>query len=253
MKRVIKRTSRRIFSASELSDFKIVLDGRLLYRYLGSDEHVIVPEGVVRIGPDAFADCTTLRSIVLPDGLRFISKHAFENCHSLTSINIPDSVEEIETAAFFKCNSLSSIDIPDSVTVRPAAFKGTPLDGMIEETSRQPGNYVSNNINDEDDVIEDGDMPFDEWYESDEFDQAMDIFEERVESMLKQSNTNVAHVWDEPSIQGYQGLDSWFITVNGNEISVDFDWYDEISAVYEDGPEAAAEQYAQQILAQLPA
>ena len=57
-----------------------------------------------------------LTLFVFPDGITKIGPHAFENCTSLTSITIPDSVTQIEYHAFSDCTSLRSIIIPDGVT-----------------------------------------------------------------------------------------------------------------------------------------
>ena len=63
-------------------------------------ESVIIPEGVVEIGEDAFEYCDSLKRVVLPDGLKKIGVGAFENC-ALKEINLPESIEEIETLAFY--------------------------------------------------------------------------------------------------------------------------------------------------------
>ena len=75
------------------------------------------------IGPQAFSDCTSLKSITIPDSVTSIGVLAFEYCTSLTSITIPDSVTSID-GAFSGCTSLTSITIPDSVTSIDGAFRG---------------------------------------------------------------------------------------------------------------------------------
>ncbi len=78
----------------------------------------------VRLGDDAFFDCTGLTSIVIPDSVTSIGYSAFENCTGLTSIVIPNSVKSIYFEAFEGCTGLTSIVIPDSVTsIGDAAFK----------------------------------------------------------------------------------------------------------------------------------
>ena len=65
--------------------------------------------------------------IVVPDGVKRIGENAFELCESLTSITIPDSVIEIRDEAFCCCSSLTSVSIPNSVMkIGVAAFYNTP-------------------------------------------------------------------------------------------------------------------------------
>lgn len=75
---------------------------------------VAVPEGVVRIGDDAFLKDADLESIELPSGLKSIGKSAFEDC-DLSSIKLPSDLTTIEDYAFLRCSNLESIEIPSSV------------------------------------------------------------------------------------------------------------------------------------------
>lgn len=71
---------------------------------------------VTAISPDAFYNCSEVKSIKIPNTVSFIGKNAFGYCTNLTSINIPTSVKKIETATFGDCQSLTSITIPEGVT-----------------------------------------------------------------------------------------------------------------------------------------
>ncbi len=110
----------------ELTDkdgFLIV--GNVLYGYYGTDEHVVVPRGVKKIGADAFSkhDRDFLKTVVLPDGLEEIARGAFIACPNLTSVSIPDTVIRIGEDAFFHCSSLTDISLPESVkSIEDAAF-----------------------------------------------------------------------------------------------------------------------------------
>ena len=66
----------------------------------GEIERVIIPEGVVRIGREAFFGCNKLKKIVLPSTLESIGYKAFWSCWSLAEITIPDSVRDIDKTAF---------------------------------------------------------------------------------------------------------------------------------------------------------
>jgi hypothetical protein len=70
---------------------------------------------VVRIGSNAFQDCTEVTSVSLPDGLEEIGFDAFWNCSMLTSITIPSTVTTIESYAF-EYTGLTSFTLPNTVT-----------------------------------------------------------------------------------------------------------------------------------------
>lgn len=87
-------------------------------------EHVYIPETfayneeaytVVSIGPNAFRNCTNLKSVYLPSTLKTVNDYAFWNCPRLSEVSIPDKVTSIGVAAFGECKGLQSIVIPDLV------------------------------------------------------------------------------------------------------------------------------------------
>ena len=76
---------------------------------------VALPDGLKRIGPFAFSECTGLSSIKIPTSVNKIGKSAFEGCESLTDVVLPDGLTEIEDNVFACCTGLSSITIPKGV------------------------------------------------------------------------------------------------------------------------------------------
>ena len=76
---------------------------------------VIVPEGVTRIGSDAFSGCCCITVMALPDSLCSIGLNAFRFCESLTEIVVPGGVTDIGNFAFASCISLHSVTLPDSI------------------------------------------------------------------------------------------------------------------------------------------
>jgi len=76
---------------------------------------IIINDGVINIGNNAFKDINTVVYVSIPDSVTSIGENAFRSCSSIISINIPDSVINIDNAAFQGCSKLIAIDIPDSV------------------------------------------------------------------------------------------------------------------------------------------
>ena len=119
-------------SAQAASDF--IIESGVLTKYTGSGGNVIIPNGVDKIGDEAFSHytslisvtipgsvteigfeafyaCTNLKNVTISNGVSVIGHSAFAMCFSLTSITIPDSVLEIDQYAFWACESLSKVTI----------------------------------------------------------------------------------------------------------------------------------------------
>lgn len=127
----------------------VIFNKSVLHCYKGSNQKVIVPDGITRICQYAF-DSDTIKSIVIPDSVTDIEKFAFFRCDNLaevvlsenlneitegmffsteiTSLNIPSSVKAIGASAFRSCKSLNEIKIPMGVkNIGTYAFKYSSL------------------------------------------------------------------------------------------------------------------------------
>lgn len=115
---------------SPVEDFSFEeVDGTITIKeYIGSDEHVVVPETinnkpVTRIDVYAFFFANAknkeqnkeLKSVVLPDTVTHIGNAAFDHCEALTSVTLPKNLEEIGSAAFSHCKKLSGVVLPNSL------------------------------------------------------------------------------------------------------------------------------------------
>ena len=111
----------------------MIIIGDTLWEYHGTEDHVVVPEGVVSIGDEALSNrigflgksrnMVPMKSIVFPSGLKEIGKKAFVGCSLLENMELPTGMERIEEEAFRGCVSLESIILPDTVTyIGAAAF-----------------------------------------------------------------------------------------------------------------------------------
>jgi hypothetical protein len=92
---------------------------------------VAIPNGVTRIGDQAFYGCKSLTSITIPSSVTSIRNMAFYYCTSLTSITIPNSVTSIGESAFSACSSLTSVTINSDAIVNKAYTSSYHLSGIF--------------------------------------------------------------------------------------------------------------------------
>ncbi len=100
---------------ARLDDF--IIKAGVLKKYKGKDTVVRIPDGVIKIGFNAFNGCESIKSITMPDCVTCIDSFAFNNCKSLESIKISDSVTSVDKYAFCGCISLTEIIIPSGVSM----------------------------------------------------------------------------------------------------------------------------------------
>lgn len=122
-------------------DFEIK-DG-VLTKYTGQDEHVVVPDGVVEIGPGSFfwnGNKGNIKRITLPRGIKKIGERAFEWCGGLEQIIIPEGVISIGKGVFNGCSSLTELTLPASLE----EIYGNSFDGCSQlKEIRIPQNVKS--------------------------------------------------------------------------------------------------------------
>ena len=75
---------------------------------------IILPEGITRIGCNAFRGCTSLTKISIPGSVKEIGACAFAHCSSIGRIDFPESVKKLYNP-FYYDYSLTSVTIPDTV------------------------------------------------------------------------------------------------------------------------------------------
>lgn len=100
------------------ADWEITRDeliGDKLIRYNGSEEHVIIREGITVIGRYAFGGNQNIKRITLPRHLIRIESGAFANCRAMEEIDMPETLASLGEAAFIDCTALKSLVIPEGV------------------------------------------------------------------------------------------------------------------------------------------
>ena len=100
-------------------DYSELTEGTVPQRFTDeSDPANLTRYEVIAIGPDAFKNCTNLKSLSFNSRstINSIGSSAFEGCSSLTSISLPNTVKTIEQNAFRNCSSLTEISLPLALT-----------------------------------------------------------------------------------------------------------------------------------------
>ncbi len=127
-----------------------------LIRYDGTEENVIIPEGVkkicdrafahtdikkvimpesvIEIGDDVFVWCLKLEEVVFPAKIDTIGESLFYCCEELRKVTLPSNLIKIPKEMFQYCSNLSNISLPSSVTtIGESAFQGTNVQVSILE------------------------------------------------------------------------------------------------------------------------
>lgn len=86
------------------------------WRELRSDiRHVIIADGIKKIGTYAFCNMPNLLKVTLPNSLEEIGDYAFQNATTLAKISLPASLKKIGNGCFFKCEDLPEIILPEGL------------------------------------------------------------------------------------------------------------------------------------------
>lgn len=95
-------------------------------------QKIIIPETVVEIGQNAFANCLNLEEISIPQSVKKIGNSAFYECENLHRVNLPKNIEIIEGYTFGNCRNLEYIRLPDNVKeILSNAFQNTGIKSII--------------------------------------------------------------------------------------------------------------------------
>ena len=108
----------------EKSVTQICADG---FKELTTIQKVVLPDGIIKIGNNAFSGCVGLNDIVFPENLETIDQYAFNGCISLTNVKLPLTLKLLGNSAF-RNTAIKSIIIPYNVEkIEPYVFYNTQL------------------------------------------------------------------------------------------------------------------------------
>ena len=140
-----------------------------LEQYVGTEQEIVIPEGVAvinhrafcnstsnitavtfpstieEIDNDAFRDCTNLKTLFFPLKVKRLTLgcETFSNCTALQSVHLPEGTDAI-WSTFIGCTALSDITLPDSIRcIGGFAFKNC----ISLKKAKLPANlaYISRN------------------------------------------------------------------------------------------------------------
>lgn len=115
---------------------------------VGSNNGVVIPDGVVEICFSAFSFCTNIESIVIPDSVITMGQSVFWGCSNLKNVTLSKNLTILDYSTFANCTGLKSINIPKNVTViKSSAFEGCKSLETIIVDSENPIYSSPNNCN----------------------------------------------------------------------------------------------------------
>ena len=88
---------------------------------------LVIEEGVMHIGSDAFANCESIiGDLILPDSIESIGWYAFYGCKGLNGkLTLSNHLKEIDDYVFWNCNFTGKLTLPDTLeSIGEAAFCG---------------------------------------------------------------------------------------------------------------------------------
>jgi len=120
----VSSSSGRLVTAPE-SDFTVTLgddnNSAVITRYNGRGGSIIIPDKiqgmpVVRIYEGAFRE-TRVTEVVVPEGVIEIGANAFSVCSRLTRVTLPTTIQSIGSGAFNGCGELREVSIPGGTRI----------------------------------------------------------------------------------------------------------------------------------------
>ena len=90
---------------------------REAFAYCSSIKSVSIPDSVAVIEEEAFGGAVALREVVISDGVKSIGEHAFTDCYFLVKVTLGRSVARIGRDAFSSCGNLIEVYNRSSINI----------------------------------------------------------------------------------------------------------------------------------------
>ena len=82
-----------------------------LWKYLGHDENVVIPDYITNIDYKAFRECKKIKTISIPPSVKSIGGGAFSLCENLESIYVSDPMPSIRVEDVYGCKNFKTLHI----------------------------------------------------------------------------------------------------------------------------------------------
>lgn len=97
-----------------------------MFYYCSKLTSITIPNGVTRIGKNAFFQCSSINSVSIPKSVTSIGDYAFQYCSNINSISVPNYVvnKGVYDTFLYSSSSITSVKILDDVkTIPTESFK----------------------------------------------------------------------------------------------------------------------------------
>jgi hypothetical protein len=108
------------FTGSLILPEGLISIGRNAFLECNGFTSLTVPEGLTSIGNNAFYECSGFTgSLILPNGLKHIGYHAFSGCYGFNgSLTLPEDIEYISFGVFSGCHGFTgSLILPEGLRI----------------------------------------------------------------------------------------------------------------------------------------
>ena len=102
----------------------VIRVGAQAFAGIGTLKSVTFGASVQTVEEKAFYKCTSLRTLGMNEGLRIVGIRAFARCEALESIILPATLTDVGPYAFYRCKGVKSISLGGTVRVGDSAFLG---------------------------------------------------------------------------------------------------------------------------------
>ena len=116
----------RVYQQSDVYKNEYIVKDKTILLYFGTNENVVIPIGVNKIGEEAFASNHYIKTLNLSN-VQEIASSAFTDCNILTSVKQSGELLIIGDYAFSDCVNLKEFEFNNYETVAETAFYNTQI------------------------------------------------------------------------------------------------------------------------------